>query len=452
MNKTLRIALFLLLAFAQGASAQFLWRVSHTDQDWRYKYDFRAVSCSGNNCTATAVAYDGVRSVYSNVFLNSSDGGQTWAVQDPGISQFPWWVGQDRRFESVQQIDAHNVVAVGDSGLIARTTDGGLTWQRQYCNSRGWMLAVHFSDPLVGIATVRAGSATSGAAFYTLDGGLNWQRINQLDHLIGLWDCHSYGGGKFRVFSSASHGTLFTTIDNWQTVTESHPPFDTVNDPASKYDYLQRCNFGAGDTLIIFGQSNVVGAPLIRSTDGGSSWGKLVRINIGYPAIMTSIDRDTVFMTQGTLSYNRLLVSTDRGITWHDDSLVTSSGIPVQSTGGLAWSNAGPIGVIGEVHSTIKSYLERAFVGRSSVAKQLPEAANLQFYPNPASSFVQVRTPGSGEELELYDMLGRKVLTVESSPDAITEVDIRSLANGIYSVVSVSNGGRRSLGNCIISK
>lgn len=53
---------------------------------------------------------------------------------------------------SVFLTDAETGWAVGDSGMIISTTDGGDSWQRQHADSRVGLSSVHFVDRLNGWA------------------------------------------------------------------------------------------------------------------------------------------------------------------------------------------------------------------------------------------------------------------------------------------------------------
>ena len=69
-------------------------------------------------------------------------------------------------------------INVGDSGMIHKTTDGGLSWTRQLTVSRSRFRSVAFVDSLKGfVGNVGAGissSVTDTNIFYkTLDGGIS---------------------------------------------------------------------------------------------------------------------------------------------------------------------------------------------------------------------------------------------------------------------------------------
>src|ERR1035441_2303614 len=120
------IAILSWLAFVPATKAQFLCDIKEPASVGDTENDFNCISCNGNNCTAalnvfvSSIAYPNPNTTIG--FMRSNDGGRTWAFQNPGL---PGEVLQGGFIRVVQQIDSLNVVAVGDTGLIVRTTDGG---------------------------------------------------------------------------------------------------------------------------------------------------------------------------------------------------------------------------------------------------------------------------------------------------------------------------------------
>jgi photosystem II stability/assembly factor-like uncharacterized protein len=93
--------------------------------------------------------------------MHSGDGGRTWTKQASGTSM---------ALESVFFLDADHGWAVGWSGTILRTTDGGKTWQHIKTGAANWSLAtVRFFDANNGWA-----AGFSGQLLRTTDGGLTW--------------------------------------------------------------------------------------------------------------------------------------------------------------------------------------------------------------------------------------------------------------------------------------
>jgi len=104
---------------------------------------------------------------YSSM-TKTTDAGNSWSVPTgPGVIQ---------DFYDGYMLDDNTGYGVGDCGLIAKTTDGGATWnQYDWNNWLEWsciqIWGVHFTSALNGFAT-----ADSGVVFRTMDGGNYWSR------------------------------------------------------------------------------------------------------------------------------------------------------------------------------------------------------------------------------------------------------------------------------------
>jgi photosystem II stability/assembly factor-like uncharacterized protein len=78
--------------------------------------------------TGTAVGHSGL-------ILHTTDGGATWVAQASGTTEF---------LSGVSFVDARNGTAVG--GKILHTTDGGATWRRQFAPTNNLLWAVSVVD------------------------------------------------------------------------------------------------------------------------------------------------------------------------------------------------------------------------------------------------------------------------------------------------------------------
>jgi photosystem II stability/assembly factor-like uncharacterized protein len=105
-----------------------------------------------------------------------------------GESEVSWQaveLGTDAEFRDIFFLDARQGWMVGGvgvsvpGGIVARTRDGGLTWQYQtkviterHGSTSVDLNAVHFTDELHGVV-----AAESGTILRTVDGGATWDRI-----------------------------------------------------------------------------------------------------------------------------------------------------------------------------------------------------------------------------------------------------------------------------------
>jgi len=88
-----------------------------------------------------------------------SDGGVTWTQEVNGVSGF---------LNGVSFVD-NNGIAVGDDGVIIKTTDGGINWTQKTSGTSGSLRKVSFSD-------VNTGTAVGQVILWTTDGGETWMQ------------------------------------------------------------------------------------------------------------------------------------------------------------------------------------------------------------------------------------------------------------------------------------
>ncbi|MBS1913041.1 MAG: hypothetical protein JST22_13725 [Bacteroidetes bacterium] len=98
------------------------------------------------------------------IVIRSTDGGDHWQrLSTP----------TDRALWGVHFTDAMHGVAVGDSGIILRTSDGGTTWMPVPTGVQLGLRRVVFPTPSIGFAV-----GYFGVILKTIDGGLTWQQQN----------------------------------------------------------------------------------------------------------------------------------------------------------------------------------------------------------------------------------------------------------------------------------
>jgi photosystem II stability/assembly factor-like uncharacterized protein len=102
----------------------------------------------------------------------STDGGDSWDTIAYGADG-------DNGFFAVSFPDPLHGTAVGTSGWIFHTTDGGLSWQRQTSPVLGNLNAVAFIDSLTGYAC-----GGDGAIIKTTNGGFSWVQVSLISSLL----------------------------------------------------------------------------------------------------------------------------------------------------------------------------------------------------------------------------------------------------------------------------
>lgn len=192
----------------------------------------------------------------SGVILNTSDGGATWTHQRSNTTA---------HLAGVSFVSATRGWAVGDNNTVLRTVDGGMTWTAQALPGSATynLRSVAFRDADNGILT-----GSGGVIFYTSNGGQSWALAT--DPIAGaeLTDC------------------------SWSTATDAY----------------------------IVGANGII----LKSTNGGSSWiQQSVNTNAGFNGVSFAPGTETGFVV-GNVSDNswRVYKTTNGGTTW---TLLTSN-------------------------------------------------------------------------------------------------------------------------------
>ena len=132
----------------------------------------------------------------------TTDGGGTWNRAATDISP------TNIRMYSVQMLSETTGWAVGSSGIVAKTTDGGQTWTQQPAFTTEQLNAVYFDHPKLGWIAGRGNTCVR-----TDDGGASWTDIapaqlptsteyGEVVYFQGSQGVLWYGGRDFFLFSS----------------------------------------------------------------------------------------------------------------------------------------------------------------------------------------------------------------------------------------------------------
>jgi hypothetical protein len=435
------VCLLVLIWFSNPVRSQFVGHV--TQGAWRDDGEFwyAALSCSGNKCVALGLGINGG----DLIFLRSSDGGDTWKLQDSFRVSGTWF--ESPNLATFVRIDSLNIVAFGRSDTIYRTTDDGVTWHEQHIPTTGGIDDISFSNPNEGYLVITGINADT--VFQTSDGGETWVE-SPLTLNAPIANCHVDSHRAYSLFRYGL-GTVYTTSDNWISVDSTKPIVD--RSLASHYVF-SHCVFSGKDTLIAFGNylnEHTTPYPLIaRTTNAGQDWTFVYDDTVTFTAnvhALSDIGRDTI--VAGTSGQPGLLMSTDRGRSWQPKTLVC------KDTNAILATNAG-IGLNAQ-GSVVGSYGFGKLSSSLIVASQAPlvvqwrenNVAN-NFYPNPATSFVTVSTR-SQASVHFFNLLGREVLSGQMCGGERI-FDMSQLPSGVYSVFINYNGGGNTIGSIIVER
>lgn len=236
----------------------------------------------------------------SGTLLHSSDGGSTWQAQVSGVSA---------TLRKLQFFDRLNGWALGDENTVLRTRDGGAHWQAQASGEYGYN----------GIGSLRVLGAdtamllsTSGAARITRDGGETWSQVAD------------------NVSAISSDGTLWRYVYNGVArSTDAGASFTTVLAPSNNSTSFGQLRIGEGVAWIVgTDYSNSQWPNYVQTlwitTDAGASWRSRPVAGLG-----GSVDSLTLYADGGAW-----LLSSNGGLLRSSDMAQTFAPVAPAGNGG----------------------------------------------------------------------------------------------------------------------
>ena len=260
----------------------------------------------------------------NGVVARSTDGGLTWTAQHIG----------SHNLNAVAFASDTVAVAAGDYGLAWRSVDGGQTWTPASSATAYAITDIHFASATVGVA-----ATLQGPPLRTSDGGQTWV-LSGTDPGYASFSAR-FGPDGHTVLAVGGTGGILRSTDaglNYG-VPVPHATFATN---------LAGVAFNAAGVGLAVGNTGV-----LRSTDGGATWSAVVGSGAGLLGVAFVNPATAVAVGVNGL----ILRSTDTGATWTSRPSPTTdqiegvafsgSGVGVAATpsgllrsadGGLTWS------------------------------------------------------------------------------------------------------------------
>jgi photosystem II stability/assembly factor-like uncharacterized protein len=240
---------------------------------------------------------DGIVTFYavgnSGAVLRSSDLGMSWEVIPIPLTDNLYDVHiSGTNLNSVFFNDENTGVAVGDYGIILRTTDGGNEWVQQHSDRFEDLHSAYFTDSQSGIAV-----GDYGTILRTTDGGENWDEIfwGAIFHNHDVYfSDHNTGwtvGSQGVILKTTDGGLLWSGQDS-----NTELPLHSIH-------------FVDNNTGSVAGAGGII----LLTTDGGENW---VQQESG-----TSNTLRGIFFTDtqngiAVGDFGTILGTTDGGVTW----------------------------------------------------------------------------------------------------------------------------------------
>ncbi|HEX2787177.1 MAG TPA: YCF48-related protein [Ignavibacteria bacterium] len=371
----------------------------------------------------------------SGTLLKTTNGGINWTSQASGTNQVLW---------SSFFLNPSTGWIVGGTGatdietsLILKTTNGGATWVEQNAGVNHWLTSACFINAQTGWI---AGSGRT--VLKTTNGGTNWNvQMTDQDNLRleEIWFVNENTG-----WVSAWAGIVLKTTNggaNWLTLNTGTP-----EDIYSLKVLSPTVAYGAGEHGVI-----------IKTTNGGNNW---TILNSGTTMNLFSIHFNNLTTGWVVGHDGKILKTTNEGATWISQPSGTT--VRLESVDFLndltGWAVGGWTGSVilkttnggtnwtalssGINESLFSINFPRGVSGIEPVNSSSPEGFHLyQNYPNPFNPSTtipfSITKPGL-VKIAVYDMLGKQVaeLVNQNKQAGSYKVNFNSdkysLTNGIY--------------------
>ncbi|HSD64910.1 MAG TPA: YCF48-related protein [Ignavibacteriaceae bacterium] len=367
----------------------------------------------------------------------------TWTAQQSPTAQ---------NLYGIAFIDSSTWVAVGNDGIILRSTDGGTSWSLVSSPSNDQLRSVTFLGS-VGLAV-----GISGRVLRSTDSGLNWIEETRPT----TRNLYSVSISSIMAVITGEEGTILVSYDGGLTWT-SHT---------------------AGTASILFGvsvnDSTAVGVggqgAVVMSVDGGTGWGLTILGQNIFFYSTSFINGSTGWAVGSSLATGNVIIhSTDYGFVWSAQSAPTTeqlfgvsfasltTGFAVGTGGAIIYTTNGGITWLNSVSGTFQTLSAVAFIDtirgiavgdggtilKSSaggpvkvVEERNPQPYNFsleQNYPNPFNPSTQINysIPEDGfVSLKLYNLLGKEIAEpvngiVKAGKHRFT-FNASSLPSGVY--------------------
>jgi photosystem II stability/assembly factor-like uncharacterized protein len=247
----------------------------------------------------------------SGTILKTTDGGSTWMVIPSAATA---------RLYGIHFTDDNNGTIVGWNGTILRTSDGGDSWSLISTSITANLQDVHFID-------ANTGFTCGGVIAKTVDGGLTW---NQVYSAAGDYFYVLHVNANGQGYAAGNMGAFIKTSNFGQTW-QSQPDLGGGNGDIFCGDHIST------DAAYLMGELNIY-----KSTTGGSSWTIIKNAIQGGGITAVQFQSDTmgtaVSVASGGTFYGGIAQTSNGGKLWDLRQTSTSGGwyavdFPTQQTG-----------------------------------------------------------------------------------------------------------------------
>jgi photosystem II stability/assembly factor-like uncharacterized protein len=331
-----------------------------------------------NLAVATVVPLSAIAVSDSGLVARTTDGGMNWTLVRTGI---------EKSLRGTSFSDPNTATAVGESGTILRTTDGGESWYPVKTPTKSTLHAVQFINMKEGWAC-----GDGGSVIKTEDGGDSWSSLVEakqeiLQALFFLDSNNGWVAGTVDDLISLIP-VLRRTTDGGKTWTQSKYPGGPIN----CIRFVDgKIGFAVGD-----------GGLVMKTTDGGETWEPLKKVGVEVPLYGCCFSDEKTGWVCG--AKGTVLKTKDGGESW----MLEESGVEEELR---SIALAGDKLLI--AGSGVLSRRDLELTGVSDIVSAMPGEFELrQNYPNPFNPTTNIGYAVASKKyvnIKVYDVLGREV-------------------------------------------
>jgi photosystem II stability/assembly factor-like uncharacterized protein len=244
---------------------------------WKPSSSYFTIRCADSaNCIIEA-EFDGAGGYY---FRRTSDAGKTWDNVYKDSAWINWNNGTQKFVPKIRGTAYPNeklFIAVGDSGLLVRTTDKGETWDNFRLDSNVRLFWLHMLDENIGIVFRREYFGNKALNMLkTTDGGKTWNETDFIeDGLISFWDIDIISRNQIAAIvwkrdslgATTGRKKLLMAYDNWEYC-------DTLDMPqyCMDLDFVNEMQGWIAGGYYDSNNPDYVSKEIHYTSDGGKTW------------------------------------------------------------------------------------------------------------------------------------------------------------------------------------
>ncbi len=405
------------------------WKTLDSNWDHTCNYFARIRCIDSLNC----IFWDDLSCGGGYIFRGTTDGGNSWKSLFMD-RRFTDKNGKSHYVPEVREIAYPNeklFIAVGDSGLVVRTTDKGETWQKFSIGKNVRLSKLRMLDENYGIV-FRCGyyPADTCNMLETIDGGLTWNKMNK-PVIGGYYDIKIINRNLFYAiiqdFSPPSAYHLLKVYNSWE-------KWDTITAPllVGYMDFINENEGWVAGGYQRFDSCEITTQFIYYTSDAGNTWVKQrdTAVNCRVAEGIDFFDKNFGIVKSCN---SMVLITTDGGNTWQEQIIekIDSMSGRFYCINDAVVASPTTAYIIFEGDSIIKYTREP-----TGVNDKPKEQDGISVSPNPVTDILHIKLSSSLPlsmvlETTVYNILGETVMIKEINREII-DIDVSGFTPGLY--------------------